>query len=145
MQTTLDGWLTDEQKDCKGCSGLRKALDEQEKQIRQLQLSVVSLQNTLVKVSELVVLMGGSKKTNEAEAEESKEDEEEEKDEPEVESGRMEVEVQRKVKKRRTRRRPRKGPKILWVESRPAALPPSRARRKRINRQSFEWVEAQPP
>ncbi len=57
------------------------------------------------------------------------------KDEPEVNVDRMEVEkTLGKIKKRRNRKRPRKEVKIRWIESLPAALPPSRANRKRLDR-----------
>ena len=71
--------------------------------------------------------------------------EEKKKDESEVDVERTEVEkTLGKVKERRNRKRPRKEVKVRWIESLPAALSPSRAYRKRFDRQFLRWVEVQP-
>ena len=88
-----------------------------------------------------------SLKKSETKADGAEEDAESKaKSELEVAEIRMEIEQkQGKVKRRRPRRRPRKKQKVLWVESFSAALPPSRARWKKPDQQSFRWIEADPP
>ncbi len=81
------------------------------------------------------VVVGLSRpRENTTAAEQSRIMEEKKKDETEVNVHRMEVEkTLGKVKKRRKRKKPRKEAKVRWIESLPAALPPSRAYRKRFD------------
>ena len=105
----------------------------------------MSLQKALNLVAELVVKQSrphdnimAVERTSETKEKEEK------KDELEGSENRMEVEkILGKVRRRRYRKRPSKNPKVEWVESPPAALPPSRVRRRKFDRQPFRWVEIQ--
>ena len=65
----------------------------------------------------------------------------------EVVQDKMEVERSGKIGRKRRRRNKKRGrgPRIEWVKSSAAALPPSRARRRRFDLPSFIWREVPLP
>ena len=150
MQTTLDRWLTDKHR-CNDSCDFNQVLRDQQTQIAGLLLAVESLQKALKLVTELVIKQSRSNDYIMAvERTSDNKEEKQKKDELEGREYRMEVEkkIIGKVRRRRYRKRPNKKIKVEWVESPPAALPPSRARRRKFDRQPFRWVEiqsSQPP